>query len=183
MPEPLHPLDLTPSGHCHCGCGIEVMKHRRFLKGHGGHSGARPPIEIDPATNCWEWFGKRDPAGYGRVKRAGRYQLAHRWVYERLVAPLQTHEILDHLCRNRRCVNPYHLEPVTDAINVRRGSATKLTLEQVDQIRVRSTLRPMAQSQRKFAGEIAAEYGVAESTVRSLLGGFTWGPPKLRERG
>lgn len=65
---------------------------------------------------CWEWRGVIAPDGYGRVPSAARHGLttaAHRLVYARLVGPIPEGLTLDHLCRNRRCVNPAHLEPVT----------------------------------------------------------------------
>lgn len=70
---------------------------------------------------CWDWQGYVCPAGYGRVKIDGRAHQAHRWTYQQLVGPIPDGLVLDHLCRNRRCCNPDHVEPVTDAENVRRG--------------------------------------------------------------
>lgn len=74
---------------------------------------------------CWEWTGKRK-RGYGewRVKHKGsRYDYrAHRAAYVLLVGDLDPRMYLDHLCRNRACVNPDHLEPVTRAVNIARGA-------------------------------------------------------------
>ncbi len=75
------------------------------------------------ASGCWEWRRGRDTAGYGRFAdetRVGR--AAHRWGYERLVGPIPEGLDLDHLCRNRPCVNPEHLEPVTRQENLLRGN-------------------------------------------------------------
>lgn len=84
-----------------------------------GRWGHLPTIadRIDATGDCWEWTGGTSPAGYGK---AGT-RLAHRLVYEMLVGPIPEGLTLDHLCRNRVCVNPDHLEPVTLADNVRRG--------------------------------------------------------------
>lgn len=80
-------------------------------------------IELGPA--CWEWRGKRQPNGYGKLWIRGLpgdgQGYAHRVVYELLVGPIPVGLDLDHLCRNRGCVNPAHLEPVTRRTNLVRG--------------------------------------------------------------
>lgn len=72
---------------------------------------------------CWEWTGYRDPDGYGKVGKDGHDRKASRVVYEALCGPIPETLELDHLCRNRSCVNPLHLEPVTHLVNVARGNA------------------------------------------------------------
>lgn len=72
---------------------------------------------------CWEWGGYLNGNGYGEFNhgRRGHTRLAHRLVFEALVGPVPDGMDLDHLCRNRRCVNPAHLEPVTRQENLLRG--------------------------------------------------------------
>lgn len=69
---------------------------------------------------CWMWTGA-DKAGYGAFNDGKRITPAHRFAYELLVGPIPEGLQLDHLCRVPGCVNPAHLEPVTQAENIRRG--------------------------------------------------------------
>jgi len=70
---------------------------------------------------CWQWTGATNKGGYGSLRWEGRFPYAHRVVYELLVGPIPKGMQLDHLCRNRACVRPDHLEPVTCRENVLRG--------------------------------------------------------------
>lgn len=68
-------------------------------------------------AGCWPWLGSRIPTGYGYW----RNRPAHRWAYEMAIGPIPKGYEVDHLCRNRGCVRPNHLEAVTKRENVRRS--------------------------------------------------------------
>lgn len=73
---------------------------------------------------CWLWTGSRDGKGYGQINEGGnggRPRRAHRVIYEAVMGAIPPGLHIDHLCRNRVCVNPAHLEPVTGRENQVRG--------------------------------------------------------------
>jgi hypothetical protein len=77
--------------------------------------------------DCWECIKGVQPNGYGKTYiGSGDYKvvLVHRYVYEQLVGPIPAGLVLDHLCKNRKCANPDHLEPVTPGENIRRGASS-----------------------------------------------------------
>ena len=65
---------------------------------------------------CWLWRGAVNPSGYGVFLSVPAYRLAYEW----MVGPIPAGMELDHLCREKLCVNPHHLEPVTRLDNMRR---------------------------------------------------------------
>lgn len=78
--------------------------------------------EVNSLDECWVWTGSQDSNGYGHMRDGARTVKAHRFSYETAVGPIPTGLEIDHLCRNRQCVNPDHLEPVTDRENWIRGN-------------------------------------------------------------
>src|SRR6185369_15101616 len=125
----------TTNGLCECGCGnsapiatrtytkrgIIAGQPMRFLP---QHQGLKSPFEYTVSTNgCWLWQRAITTAGYGSVRFNGETAYAHRMVYERHKGPITPGLVLDHLCRNPACVNPDHLEPVSQRENIIRGDA------------------------------------------------------------
>ena len=80
-------------------------------------------VSPEPNSGCWLWDGALKDNGYGCVWAGGRVKAAHREVYELLLGCVSSSLTLDHLCRQRSCVNPDHLEPVTLRENLRRGES------------------------------------------------------------
>lgn len=78
-------------------------------------------VAVDEASGCWNWRLTIGRHGYGQMGVRRRTFLAHRFSYEALVGPIPSGMQLDHLCRNRPCVNPDHLEPVTPQVNIHRS--------------------------------------------------------------
>lgn len=175
------PEGPNPSGLCMCGCGERAPiadrndskrsrvkgQPLRYLSGHNPSARKPKPDYTIDAFGCWVWAKALDPQGYGITNSDRRVGRAHRIYYERIVGPIPEGLQLDHLCRNRACVNPAHLEPVTQAENNRRGAATKLNESLASDIR-RLGSRGLTHK------EIAARFPVSESQVGRIIAGRAW---------
>ncbi len=169
--------------YCACGCG-EVTplwtvgdatygavkgQPRKYVP---GHYHRKKPLEerytVDPDTGCWLWAGHINHLGYGTMHvEGGANRFAHCLIYEAHRGPVPDGAELDHLCRTTRCVNPDHLEPVTHAENIRRGEATKLTVDQVRH------LRHLA-SRGTSAKQLAARFGITQTHVYYIVKRQSW---------
>lgn len=123
------------------------------------------------STPCWVWQMAVTPNGYGVVFTADFRGGAHRYLYEQTVGPIPKGAVIDHLCRNRRCVNPDHMETVRQAENVRRGPLARLSERQADEIRA------LAFSGSHTQREIGARYGVTQQTVSDIKRSRRWATP------
>ena len=129
---------------CACGCGqpAPLVKKTNARLGHvkgkplkfvsGHNKRVKSSLDLlmkhvgEPDTNgCWNWIGAVNRKGYGSAQVRGVKHNAHRAVYleSGLQIPVGYH--LDHICRNKLCVNPAHMEPVTLQENVRRQHAAR----------------------------------------------------------
>lgn len=180
----------NPSGLCMCGCGektpIAEYTHRSRgnVKGYPqkyafGHKPRKGVLElegthyvVDGASGCWLWIGATTKDGYGScpLHRNGTSR-AHKVFFEELRGRVPVGLVLDHRCPNgpnTLCVNPDHLFPCTNTENIRRAKSTKLTLEQVEEI------RELAEcfTQR----EISRRFGISNQHVSRIVSGQRWPP-------
>lgn len=134
----------NPSGLCLCGCGERTpiatvtrrpIGHVRgfpilYVNGHRARLMERIPPEerfwalVDRRAvwECWPYLGAKSRKGYGGFTLSWGHSIpAHRYAYELIRGPIPEGLVLDHLCRNPSCCNPWHLDPVPDRINILRG--------------------------------------------------------------
>lgn len=76
--------------------------------------------KVNQTSECWLWTGTLTSRGYGRFHIHGKRFRAHRWSYERFVNKIEEGLTIDHLCKNKSCVKPQHLEAVTNSVNISR---------------------------------------------------------------
>lgn len=78
--------------------------------------------KVKITDTCWIWTGARNTWGYGHLWAGGqRWVAAHRLAFEQMVGPIADGLTIDHLCRNRACVRPEHMEPVSLRTNILRS--------------------------------------------------------------
>ena len=116
-------------------------------------------IEVNDVTGCWSWQGATS-RGYAQLVESGKVRSAHRLSFEHYNHDIPSNLQVDHLCRNRACVNPDHLELVTAQQNIRRGHEArgwKLDPHKSDIL----AMRAAGMSYMR----IARTYGVSDATV------------------
>lgn len=172
-----------PYGYCHCGCGEKTEpcpytarsigwvrgEPKRYIHGHQSRkSGPKYRAEDRGYTTpCWIFTGHITKKGYGQMRLPGdstRMYPAHRVFYMQHKGPIPDGKQLDHLCRVRECVNPDHLEPVTNLENSRRGAKAKLDRAAV--LEIRNT--PMRYGLNKA---LAAKFGVHPQVISDVRHG------------
>lgn len=168
---------------CECGCGKPAPIARqtrtslghvrgqaiRFISGHNGHRDPRQRWEekVQRSDGCWLWVGAQDGHGYGSLSIDGIPRKAHRLAYQWFVGLIPDGLDLDHLCRNRACVNPDHLEAVSRAVNARRGMKAKLSIDDVRVIKKRLRSGDAVRV-------VAKEYAVSSGAINAIRAGHNW---------
>lgn len=134
----------------------------------------KPLVKLgrDP-SDCYEWIGSVDDAGYGRKQFGGKAVLAHRWIWQQLFGPIPAGLIVSHTCTNRACVNPHHLRVTTQAEGCRHGITASLTPADVVEIR-----RHRCDAGTNLRQHLADRYGVSPSTISDIWGRKSWRKPK-----
>lgn len=125
--------------------------------------------QVDEITGCWNWIRYTGSDGYGRLRIGGGKRIpAHRYFYELENGPIAAELQVDHLCHNRACVNPGHLEPVTQAENIRRGDNTKISRRELKAIRLWAQIPGVTQK------SISEAYGISQQQVSNIICGRKW---------
>lgn len=117
-----HDCDRPRRSHGLCDLHRKRRDRGAPIQGHTPESLFFSRIVGVTSAGCWQW-SRPAPDGYGQFAAgsAGLSIPAHRWAYEFLIGAIPDGLVIDHLCRNRACVNPWHVDPVPNGLNVLRG--------------------------------------------------------------
>lgn len=123
--------------------------------------------KVNPVNNCWEFVGCLTHNGYGQMKRNRKHLRANRYFYEKYVNKIPVNYQIDHLCKNRKCVNPKHLEAISAKENVQRSSVAKLSRNQVKEIRSKYLLRYKQTV-------LASLFNIGQTEISRIVNNLRW---------
>lgn len=116
---------------------------------------------------CIEWPHHIARNGYGQMRYNGRARYAHRVLYEQFYGPIPKGLVVDHLCGVRSCINPLHMEVVTQRENCRRGRRTSMTQEKANDLR-------RLRAEGADTKTLAMRFSLSERQVLTILSGQQW---------
>ena len=119
-------------------------------------------------NGCWTGLRAKNQGGYPVIRINKILFIMSRYMYEKFKGKISKNKQLDHLCRNRQCVNPNHLEIVSQAENIRRGESSKLNKKIVGMIKVAYKFSHKSQT------EIAKAFNVNQSTISRIVNNLRW---------
>lgn len=127
------PCSVEGCARAHYAHGLCGTHRARMIRNGSVEPTAKPSVAerikagVRIEGDCWIWAKAISSSGYGSISVEGRIHNAHKASYQTFVGPVPIGSVLDHLCRNTACVNPAHLEAVTQSTNVRRGNRARGT--------------------------------------------------------
>lgn len=137
--------------------------------------------KIEKTTSCWNWTGRLDNGGYGRFSQGnGHWTKSHRAVYEFYKGPIPDGLIVRHMCNNRKCVNPDHLQLGTQKDNVADMFRTNPPNRVGDKSHARKISKNDATEIRQWREFgytqqcLADAFGIKQPQVSSILSGKVW---------
>jgi len=133
----------------------------------------RVKYTVDPETGCWNWGQAKIWSGYAKMNYLDKTVAAHRFFYQDKYGPIPKHLQIDHLCRNRGCVNPDHMEAVTPEENSRRRPDTKLTLSSAGFIK-RKIANRGNRTKSELVRHLALWFRVSKRSIQDVHYGLTW---------
>ena len=168
---------------CKCGCLRPCGTNEYFNRHDTWEITRRSPIDYiiedrGYETPCWIWQLCITKFGYAKIKVDGRDLHAHTYYYEQYrgqIPKTKPRTEPDHLCRVRSCVNPWHIEIVTQLENIRRGNVVHVARERFAKVRQEELAKiGILYSNGLSQSQIAKLYGVQQSCISRILRADRW---------